>query len=74
MMLLLAQQEPMSTGQIMMLVAIVIGLVIALIVFMVVVRYFRLWIQSVTTGAEIGFADMLGMTFRKVSPTVIVRT
>ena len=33
-----------------------------------------LWIQSVTTGAGIGIFDLLGMTFRKVNPTVIVRS
>jgi uncharacterized protein YqfA (UPF0365 family) len=38
------------------------------------VLYFRLWIQSVTTGAGIGIFDLLGMTFRKVNPTVIVRS
>jgi len=38
------------------------------------VRYFRLWIQSVTTGAGIGIFDLLGMTLRKVNPAVIVRS
>ncbi len=52
----------------------VIGLVLALIVAAVFARYFRLWIQSVTTGAGIGIFDLLGMTFRKVNPTVIVRS
>ena len=37
-------------------------------------RYFGLWIQSVTTGAGIGIFDLLGMTFRKVNPAVIVRS
>ena len=45
-----------------------------LIVFAIFARYFRLWIQSVTTGARIGIFDLLGMTFRKVNPTVIVRS
>ena len=45
-----------------------------LIVLAVFARYFRLWIQSVTTGARIGIFDLLGMTFRKVNPTVIVRS
>jgi uncharacterized protein YqfA (UPF0365 family) len=45
--------------------------VIALAVF---ARYFRLWIQSKTTGAGIGIFDLLGMTFRKVNPAVIVRS
>ena len=45
-----------------------------LIVLAVFVRYFRLWIQSVTTGAGIGIFDLLGMKFRKVNPAVIVRS
>jgi uncharacterized protein YqfA (UPF0365 family) len=49
-------------------------LVVLMIIFAVFARYFRLWIQSVTTGARIGILDLLGMTFRKVNPTVIVRS
>lgn len=49
-------------------------LVFGLIVFAVLTRYFRLYIQSVTTGAGIGLFDLMGMTFRKVNPTVIVRS
>ncbi len=67
---LLAQQD---TGQIVTIVVIFIGLFFGLIVLAVFARYFRLWIQSKTTGAGIGILDLLGMTFRKVSPTVIVR-
>src|SRR5262252_6209494 len=54
----------------------VIFLLLIVVLFLVVVlaRYFRLWIQSVTTGAGIGIFDLLGMTFRKVNPTVIVRS
>ena len=47
-------------------------LVIALIAFGVFLGYFRWWIQSVLTGAGITFWDLLGMTFRKVKPGVIV--
>src|SRR3990170_4883355 len=53
------------------LFAIVIG---GLVFFAIFAKYFRLWIQSVTTGAGIGILDLLGMTFRKVNPTVIVRS
>ncbi|MGD9720885.1 MAG: flotillin-like protein FloA [Pirellulales bacterium] len=45
-----------------------------LIALAIFARYFRLWIQSITTGARIGIFDLLGMTFRKVNPTVIVRS
>lgn len=54
------------------IVGILIAFIFALIVFVVFARYFRLWIQSVTTGAGIGIFDLLGMTFRKVNPDVIV--
>ena len=45
-----------------------------LVVFAVFMSYFRWWIQSVLTGAGITFFDLLGMTFRKVKPSVIVPT
>src|SRR5262245_21777833 len=54
----------------------IIILVVALFLLVclaVFARYFRLWIQSVTTGARIRIFDLLGMTFRKVNRTVIVR-
>jgi uncharacterized protein YqfA (UPF0365 family) len=51
------------------------GLVIIGLIFLLIfARYFRFWIQSVTTGAGVGIFDLLGMTFRKVNPTVIVRS
>ena len=73
-MFLLAQFFDKETVQIATIIGIVIGLFFALIVLAVFARYFRLWIQSVTTGAGIGIFDLLGMTFRKVNPAVIVRS
>jgi uncharacterized protein YqfA (UPF0365 family) len=55
-------------------VAVFAVLIFGLVMMAVFARYFRLWIQSVTTGANIRMVDLLGMTFRKVNPTVIVRT
>jgi uncharacterized protein YqfA (UPF0365 family) len=52
-------------------IAILIFLGLALIVF---ASYARLWVQSFATGAGIGIFDLLGMTFRKVRPDVIVRS
>jgi uncharacterized protein YqfA (UPF0365 family) len=71
-MILLAQELGLRT-----VITIVVAfglLIVGLVMFLVFVRYFRLWIQSVTTGARIGIFDMLGMTFRKVNPTVIVKS
>jgi uncharacterized protein YqfA (UPF0365 family) len=60
--------------QIITIAVVLVVLVVALVAFVVFARYFRLWIQSVTTGAGIGIFDLLGMTFRKVNPAVIVRS
>lgn len=69
--LILAQA---SSSQVVVVVVIFAILVALMILFAVFARYFRLWIQSVSTGAQIGILDLLGMTFRKVNPTVIVRS
>lgn len=52
----------------------IVALFGVLIMMVVFARYFRLWIQSVTTGASISIFDLLGMTFRKVNPAAIVRS
>ena len=69
--MLLAELTPL---QIAMIIGGFIAVAVLLILFAVFTRYFRLWIQSFTTGAKIGIFDLLGMTFRKVNPTVIVRS
>lgn len=61
-------------GVIISIVAAMIVLVILLVILGVFARYFRLWIQSVLTNAHITIWDLLGMTFRKVNPAVIVRS
>ncbi len=52
----------------------VIAIIVGLVIFSIFARYFRLWIQSVTTGAGITIWDLIGMSFRKVNPSVIVRS
>lgn len=44
------------------------------IVMYVFAKYFNLWIQSVLTGAGVTFFDLIGMTFRRVNPHLIVKT
>jgi uncharacterized protein YqfA (UPF0365 family) len=61
-------------GNTLWLVLLFAALIVALAFFAIFARYFRLWIQSVTTGAGIGILDLLRMTFRKVNPTVITRS
>jgi len=56
------------------IIVVFVFIIFGLVVLAVFARYFRLWIQSVTTRARISIFDLLGMTFRKVNPAVIVRT
>ena len=54
---------------------IIVAVVIALlIVAVVLLSYARLWIQCWLTQARIGIFDLIGMTFRKVDPRIIVRS
>ena len=69
-MMLVAQE----TAQLITIVVVVAVVIFMLVAFWIFASYFRLWIQSKTTGAGIGIFDLLGMTFRKVRPTVIVRS
>src|SRR5919109_5182965 len=70
---LLAQNRGWG-GQTFWLIVLVGALIVFLAFIAVFARYFRLWIQSVTTRAGIGILDLLRMTFRKVNPTVITRS
>ena len=63
-----------DTGTIITLILIFAGLLLGIVALSVLTRYFRLWIQSVTTGAGIGIFDLIGMTFRKVDARSIVRS
>jgi uncharacterized protein YqfA (UPF0365 family) len=49
-------------------------IIFALVFFALFARYARMWIQSLMTGAGIGLFDLLRMTFRKVSPALILRS
>jgi len=72
---LIAQRLGAPDGQgLLAILALGAVVVFGLLFLAIFARYFRFWIQSVTTGAGIGIFDLLGMTFRKVNPTVIVRS
>ena len=54
-----------------------IGFVLLLLllgILVVFANYFSLWIQSFLTNAEITIFDLIGMSFRKVSAKVIVKS
>ncbi|MGQ9576960.1 MAG: flotillin-like protein FloA [Thermoguttaceae bacterium] len=64
---------PPETRNVLTLIVVAAVLVVALLILAIFTRYFRLWIQCKMTRAGIGILDLLGMTFRKVDPRVIVR-
>jgi len=56
------------------LVVLALAIFALLVVFAFVARYLRLWVQSMFSEAGIGLFDMIAMSFKKVNPTVIVRS
>lgn len=69
---LIALQEEGSLqelGKPIMLVVLVLFLLAFLVLFL---KYAKLYIQAVLSGANVGLFDMLAMSLRKVNPTVIV--
>jgi len=56
------------------LILIGLGIFAFLLVFAMLTRYLRLWLQSYASSAGIGLFDLVAMSFKKVSPTVIVRS
>jgi uncharacterized protein YqfA (UPF0365 family) len=51
-----------------------LGIFAFLVVFALLARYLRLWIQSYASSAGIGLFDLVAMSFKKVNPSVIVRS
>ncbi len=45
----------------------------AMVLFFLAATYGKLWIQALTSGAEVRMFSLVGMGFRKVRPAVIVR-
>ena len=68
----LLAQEPISPLHMIMIAVILIVLFAMFVMFAIFLSYFRWWIQSFFTGAKITFWDLVGMSFRKVKPSVIV--
>ena len=56
------------------LVAILVVLGIAFVLFLILLRFVGLWIRCMATRARISLFDLIGMTLRKVDPRVIVGT
>src|SRR6516165_2907970 len=64
---------PISTGQVIMLGAAVILVILGLIGLVIFFSFLRLWVQCLLTGAQISILDLVGMKLRNVDYGMIVR-
>ncbi|QDU71930.1 flotillin-like protein FloA [Mucisphaera calidilacus] len=55
-------------------VIIIVLLVAVIIILGFMLRYLNLWLQAALSKAYVGFSEIIGMTFRKVNPTIIVNS
>ncbi len=53
------------------IILVILGIPV-LIVLAFIAQFFNLWLQAITSGAPVGFGELIGMKFRKVRPQVIV--
>ena len=73
--ILLAQVPQGATAWSTYFVLMIIGIVVfSLFVSIFFAKYFNLWIQAKMTEANVGILELVGMSFRKVNPNIIVRS
>jgi uncharacterized protein YqfA (UPF0365 family) len=70
-----AQGNPPVTSWSTYVILAIIGIAgFSLIACIFFAKYFNLWIQAKMTDAHVGILDLVGMSFRKVNPNIIVRS
>ncbi|MCA8976588.1 MAG: flotillin-like protein FloA [Planctomycetes bacterium] len=53
---------------------VIVGLLVLLVILvLVLLKFINLWIQAYMSGTRIGLLQLIGMSLRKVNPTIIVR-
>src|SRR3954469_23206067 len=69
-----AQAQPANGTYLVITLLVLFLAVILLFAFILFAKYFNLWIQAKTTHANVALLELIGMTFRKVNPNIIVRS
>ena len=64
-----AAAEP---GNVIVAALLVIGAIVGLVVFLLFVKFFRLWLQAKLSRADVKFSELIGMWLRKVDTKTIV--
>ena len=62
----------MTTPEIILIVVAIAAGLFALIFLALILQFLNLWVQALTSGAQVGFGALIGMRLRKVDPRVIV--
>jgi uncharacterized protein YqfA (UPF0365 family) len=57
---------------VLLLILVLVGFAIIVCIFLA--KYFNLWLQAKMTSASITILELVGMSFRKVNPNIIVRS
>ncbi len=56
------------------MIVVVLGLILGVVLLFFVARFFMLWIQAWASNANVTIFSLVGMSLRKVDPSVIVNT
>ncbi len=54
-------------------VLVAVGVLLLFVILILVFKYFALWIRCITSGAGIGFVDLIAMSLRKINAQIIVQ-
>jgi uncharacterized protein YqfA (UPF0365 family) len=54
-------------------VLVAVGVLLLFVILILVFKYFALWIRCITSGAGIGFIDLIAMSLRKINAQTIVQ-
>jgi uncharacterized protein YqfA (UPF0365 family) len=65
---------PLAATGTLVFVGVAVGVLLLFVVLILVFKYFALWIRCITSGAGIGFIDLIAMSLRKINPQVIAQS
>ncbi len=65
---------PLAATSTFIFVLVAVGVLLLFVILILVFKYFALWIRCITSGAGIGFVDLIAMSLRKINAQVIVQS
>jgi uncharacterized protein YqfA (UPF0365 family) len=71
---ILAQQAPFTGAQFVVVAFVAVIGFFLLVSFVLLAKYFNLWIQAKFSEAKVTLIELVGMSLRKVNPNIIVRS